>query len=234
MKIAYIFHGHSRTWKQTYESFFENVFSVAPGDIFIHTWSDKINPTIGSYWNGWGELTGEAFEIANSRTDLTGISNAYNPISIIADKDPGPDLTLLSEENKAHPEASAQVGIKNMLYSARSAYNSAVSYDNYDRIFDLRLDIKFTSKLDIAEIESDKLYIPGIGYHDQLWLIGTVPQIDVETGFFHHIDDYWFKNPSFTRVHYELVFKDYLSHQNLQYGRDVLQSSLQYEIVRPF
>jgi hypothetical protein len=36
MKIAYIFSGHSRTWEQCHTNFFNNIYNILPGDIFIH------------------------------------------------------------------------------------------------------------------------------------------------------------------------------------------------------
>ena len=231
MKIAYIFHGHSRTWQQTHESFFENVFSVAPGDIFIHTWGDCINPKISAPWNGWTTLNENQLAISSTKPDLNGIFQTYKPKIMIVEEDPGPDITLLPEEFRSDLRSPGNVGVKNMLRSARTIFEAATKYKKYDKIFNTRLDIKYNSKLTEIEILSDKLLSPPSFGHIELWMFGTTEQIDKKTNFVNHIDKYWYHNPQYLEVAYELTFITYMLDQGIPVNS---ASNLQYEIIRPF
>ena len=122
MNIAYIFHGHSRTWNHCYNQFFENVFSVCPGDIFIHTW-DRVNSTAGSHWNGWAE-------------------------DIIIEKDKG---IQHHKKNLPHISLP-HLGVKNMLDSCLKVFNMAKNHKKYDKFFSTRMDIRYLTKFDKNEL----------------------------------------------------------------------------------
>ena len=157
MKIAYMFHGHSRTWQECHQSFFDNVYSVFPGDIFIHTW-DRVNSKYGSFWNkNLGYLNDEHEEISSRTLDLDGIRKTYNPKCMIVETDRGMETAfdecpgLISGIN-ATP---AHIGAYNMVKSQYNAFKLAEYYGPYDRYFSLRLDLLFTTKMDAVDLEED-------------------------------------------------------------------------------
>lgn len=227
MKVAYIFHGHSRTWNQCYESFFENVFSVLPGDIFIHTWN-RVNPSIGSYWNGWVDLTGEKLKISNEYADVTGIIKTYNPKIIMVEEHPIVDTSWCSFAND---ETKAQCGVKYMLYSSRKIFEESLKYNDYDYFVSTRLDIKYLSKLDVNEInlQRNHLIIPNCMNFD-IFALGPKHLIDIKTNYYYHVDQYWYHNPCFINSGYETVLARYLSDNRLP----LLKTGINFEIVRPF
>lgn len=229
MKLAYTFHGHSRTWKDTYQKFFENVYSVAPGDIFIHTWGDQVSPPLGSAWNGWVDLNDEQMKVASSRPDINGIFQAYNPKIMIVEPEPGINLELLPEHLRNEVPSRPNLGTKNMLYSTRSIFEAAMKYDDYDFIFNTRLDVEYNSKLNINELNSGKVFRSNM--HEELWMFGSTDFMDIKTNYYHYIDQYWFQHPDYVRISYEQAFYRYLYDNNV---REIYASDLQYKILRPF
>lgn len=220
MKIAYIFHGHSRTWEQCYQNFFDNVYSVAPGDIFIHTW-DRINAKSGSHWNGWEDQTQGVLEEKSSKTiDFEGIKKSYNPKHIIVETDRGTDY-LKSRYNKHIP--NSHLGVKNMLESSLKAFEMARQYEKYDKYFSTRLDINYLSKLDINELNSSNLLIPKTAYDGKypyifdIWTAGSEEQLETKTNFYNAIDDYWYNyTDNFHAYIYECALKQYYNDNKIQ------------------
>ena len=177
MKVAYLFHGHSRTWKQCHKYFFKNVFSVVPGDIFIHTW-DRVNSTSGSHWNGWTEEL-PSNDTSSNVIDLSGIIKAYKPTDIVVEKDKG-----ISRFKKELPHISLpHLGVKNMLNSCLKVFNMAKQHDKYDKFFSTRMDIRYLSKFNKDELLFDELVIGKTNYDDthpfvfDIWGIGSEKQI---------------------------------------------------------
>jgi hypothetical protein len=228
MKIAYIFHGHSRTWKQCYENFFNNVYAVAPGDIFIHTW-DRANPIVGAPWNGWGYLTGEKLKAASATPDISGIFEAYKPKVLIVEQDKLPDLSRYKNPNEIPSIAPGCFGVKLMLESSRKAFEAMKSYGTYDRVFSTRLDLNYTSKLNINEVQSDKLVAARIGGAFDIWMMGTTEQMDIKTQYFNHVDAYWYNRD--INFHYEETLHEYLRDNNLG---DFTASDISYTTPRIF
>tara|TARA_R110000868_G_scaffold405811_2_gene685641 strand:+ start:846 stop:1559 length:714 start_codon:yes stop_codon:yes gene_type:complete len=210
MNIAYLFYGHSRTWTQCYESFFENVFSSAPGDIFIHTW-DRVNSTSGSNWNGWIEEL-PTTDISSQIIDLNGIIKAYNPIDIIIEKDKGIKHFKTNLPHVSLPH----LGVKNMLDSRLKVFNMAKQHKKYDKYFLNRMDIKYLSKFDKNELLFDELIISKSGYSNKLplifdlFVIGSEIQIEIKTNYINHIDEYWYNYSSdLYRYSYEEALQKY-------------------------
>lgn len=230
MKIAYIFHGHSRTWDQCYESFFDNIFSSAPGDIFIHTW-DRRNTRLGAPWNGWNPLEGENLRISQEYTDISKIFQIYKPKVMIVEEDFGVDDSFLPEHLRNLNTTKPHLGTKNMLYQSRKIFEEANKFENYDRFFSTRMDILYPSKFDIEEIKDDKLRIPKDNNLD-LWMFGTKEQIDIKTNYYYNIDDYWI-NTGLTSF-YEVHLERYLNDNNIFRGKNMVPSNLDCKIIRLF
>jgi len=220
MKIAYIFHGHSRTWKQCYQNFFDNIFSVLPGDIFIHTW-DKVNAQTGSHWNGWkNETNTKLAEESSKLADIEGIAKAYNPKHMMVEPDPGTDH-LQKNYNKII--SAPHLGVKNMLHSCLKAFNTARQHGKYDRYFSTRMDINYLSKLDVTELQSPKLLVPKTAYDGthpyifDIWTIGSEEQLKIKTNFYNAIDQYWYNiTENFHSYIYEQALKTYYTDNNIE------------------
>ena len=228
MKIAYIFHGHARTWKQCYKNFFDNVYTVAPGDIFIHTWN-RTSPIVGSYWNGWGYLTGTALELASATPDISGILEAYKPKMLIVEQDRLPDLSRYKDSSEIPSKAPGCLGVKLMLESSRKAFEAMKSYGVYDRVFSTRLDLNYQSKLSIDEVHSDRLIAAGSSGAYDIWMMGTTEQMDIKTQYITHVDTYWYDRD--INLDYETTLHNYLQDNNLG---DFMASSAIITIPRIF
>lgn len=224
-KIAYVFHGHARTWERCYEAFFENVYSVFPGDIFIHTW-DITNAKVGSYWNGWSTLSKELLDKSTQPIDVARIKNVYKPKVLVVEEDRGVDTTGYPE----HPRMEAYLGAKNMLYSARKSFTHATGYDNYDRIFSTRMDILYENKFDIEELNDTSLICSNHGHPSNiafdLWMHGTPEHINIKTEYLYYIDEMFLKNPYLDMLWYEHVFSQYLHSRNVQFKKSSLNCSI--------
>lgn len=232
MNIAYTFHGHSRTWQQCYQSFFDNVFNEIPGDIFIHTW-DQVNATTGSYWNGWHDLTGEALEKSKAATDVNGIIKTYQPKVIIVENHPE---VIVPETSAYYIENRARYGVKNMLYGSRKIFEEAVKYKKYDFIINTRMDIKYLSKFDKAELNSNLNFALDNNSWDfkDIIMWGTPELLDIKTQYYHNIDSYWYNlnNERHDWIHtgYEPQLKYYLMERKMP----LASSNLKIELVRLF
>lgn len=229
MKLAYLFHGHSRTWDRCYQSFFNNLYSVAPGDIFIHTW-DTVNAITGSHWNGWNDLQGEHLELSKKKIDATGISQAYQPKCLIIDQHPEVDISWCEFSDVT---TKANYAVKHMLYSSRKAFEVAKEYDEYDVYFDLRMDIYFDSGLDINELFSGKL-MTAKGMNTDLFMFGNKSLMDTKTGYYYDVEDYWYKNERFKTTGYEAALISYLAEKGIHQGSGWTESNLNWRCVRLF
>jgi len=237
-KIAYIFHGHSRTWDQCHENFFKNVYSVLPGDIFIHTW-DRVNALSPSYWNpngSYASFTAEQNEISNRLADVQGIHRAYKPAIMIVEQDRAPDYTPLQGTQHIETQATpAALGTKSMLYQSRMIFQLAEAYGDYDHYFSTRLDINHPEKMTEQEaadlLSADAISVVPSKNVSDLWMFGPRHLMDIKTDYFSHIDDYWFKrHPNLLGYGYEMALTDYLRDNNVT----IRWSDFPWEIRRVF
>lgn len=239
MKIAYLFHGHSRTWKECYESFFDNVFSVAPGDIYIHTW-DRINSKMGSWWNGnFGPLHEHHEIISSEKIDLDGIIHAYNPKGIMVEQDKGIDLPLREYPQLAQVESSpAHLAVYNMFKSQNSVFNMAKKIDTYDRYFSCRPDLFFKNRLDVDELYENEEYIivpptlgdPSVGSNIfDIFAIGSYRNMEIRANTYRHLWDYWYSKNVF-----HVVLEPAVTNYYRDNGIKFKSSNLLYEIKRLF
>ena len=242
MKVAYIFHGHSRTWKECHQSFFDNVFSVAPGDIYIHTW-DRVNSKYGSFWNQtFGQLDEEREAISSKTLDLDGIIKTYKPKQIMVETDLGletpfrdyPQLKNLVSATPAHFAAY------NMFKSQYLSFNMAKSREKYDKYFACRMDLEFTSKLDIVELNEEDVMMapptftdfddPKVDMLFDIYAIAPEHIMEMKANFYHNIWKYWYSTDN--------LFSYFVEHAITKYYRDnglrAKPSSLNFEIRRLF
>jgi hypothetical protein len=225
LKTAYIFHGHARTWGACYQNFFNNVFSALPGDIFIHTW-DTINPSFGSWWKGYREFTDEEKIIAEQTPDFNGIYQAYKPKVLLIEQDPS------YHTSNETPLIRSSVGTKNMLESSRKVFEIACNYDNYDVFFSTRMDLNYTSPLDISEYEDRVLMTPDVNLPYDIWMYGNKELMDIKTNYVNHVQQYWLDKDPSSWIHYcyEHAIGQYFRDNNIS----LKQSSLQYNTIRIF
>lgn len=241
MKVAYMFHGHSRTWKECFQSFFDNVYSVAPGDIFIHTW-DRVNSKYGSFWNkNLGILNNEHEEISCQTLDLDAIRKTYNPKHITVETDLGIELPFrecpqLSNVNLA----PSHLGAYNMIKSQYNSYKLAESAGEYDIYFSLRMDLFFTNKLNESDLyESNYMVVPPTftDYDDprtemifDIFAFANKNIMKTRAEFYHHVWDYWYSKNN--------VYQYFLEHAATRYFRDnnikAKPGSLNFEVKRLF
>ncbi|NBP57743.1 hypothetical protein EBU71_14655 [bacterium] len=247
MNIAYLFHGHSRTWNQCYQSFFEKVFNHNPGDIYIHTW-DKVNARAGSWWNGYGHLRGTNLEISLQDADVSGIYAAYRPKKMIVEQHPQPDITEYNFPAHLADQAPAIVGIKCMLKSRRTVFEEAMKEKTYDRLFSLRMDIEFLNNIDPEEFNQDFLFRPNKLDNIDLWNQGAPAGIDILSKYYYNIETHWFKNESIHNPFYEMRLSSFLGENGIHIDHPgfahvngggpktiaMKESTLEAKMVRPF
>lgn len=230
MKIAYLFVGHSRTWDKCYRNFFNHVYNIAPGDIYIHTWN-KVNTSYGSHWNGWIDLTGDKLDISNKTPDFEAISNAYNPKLFLIEEEP-PIIEMKNNYASVdgHLKNKATSAVRNILTSLRNLFEKVKQSDNYDKFFCTRMDIKYLSDLNYKDLECSDLMSPNVDVFNDVWIVGNQEQIDIKTKYVYHIDEYWYNSKDYNVYTHEECLKQYLKDNNVT----CKNLDLKYEIVRLF
>lgn len=227
MKIAYLFSGHSRTWELCHESFFENIYNVCPGDIFIHIW-DRVNCYTSSWWNGWNEqLPKHLLSLSSVAPDFNKIRQMYKPIDMIIDQDPSwetPQHQWAKEKYAHHyrinhPQANSRFGAKYILYAFKKIFDVAKQYDNYDRMFCSRIDIQFKSKLNLEELNRSELILSRTkfsspSFRQDIFFHGSVNHVDIRSKLYDHIDQYWY-NQDFIKMEFEHALTNYLKDYNV-------------------
>ena len=225
-KIAYIFHGHSRTWDKCHKNFFNNVYSILPGDIFIHTW-DRVNAANGSWWGPHGfsnQLHNDQYAISSQLADIKGISETYKPAMLVVEQDRSYkplDYSPIANTNHIMTQGTpAFLGTKCMLYQSRLAFCLAQSHSDYDYFFSTRLDIDYPEKLSEQEVAgllcSDKLSIVSGDNVPDVWMFGPAHLMDIKTQYVDHIDNYWFqRHPDLHAYGYEMALRDYIEDANV-------------------
>jgi hypothetical protein len=229
-KVAYLFHGHCRTWKECHKSFFENVFSQLPGDIFIHTW-DTTDSTYGSYWSKtayYEKFKDESLKIASETPDFQGIYKAYKPKVLLIEPNRDPDFNILKILNsQAINIKPSHLGVKNMLYQSKKLFDLANNYKEYDYFFSTRMDLLYTNTITEEEksymFQKNTLTCP---YRSSdIWMFGDRNSIDIKTNFYSHIEEYWFKRKlNFYEDTYESALFEYLKENKIFHRASDLKS----------
>lgn len=243
MKIAYLFNGHCRSWKDCHTSFFDNVYSVAPGDIYIHTW-DRINSKYASNWNiGFGNLT-EDLELKYSKPiELDLITEIYKPKDILVEEDPGYNIAL-----EIYPDlkkiinleiGGAHAAVLNAYLSQKKVFDLCQKHGEYDVYFYVRPDLKFINKFNIEELYHNEYMTVSGNWNPNIMIVdyfffGSKKYIDSRSKFVYNMWDYWYSKNNWSNN--DLV---YLLEQGLtQYYKDekikVKPSSLFCEVSRIF
>ena len=225
IKTAYIFHGHVRKWETCHQNFFDNVFSVLPGDIFIHTW-DTINPGFGSWWSHYADFTEEEKAIANQTPDFNEIHKIYKPKVLLIEEDKGKNLTNMTNYEKS------SIGTQYMLEGSRKIFEIACNYSDYDIFFSTRMDLNYTTKLNISEYEDGAIMSPNPSLPYDVWMYGNKELMDIKTKYANHIKQYWFEPgiSSLGDCGYETALGNYLKDNNVK----IKKSDLQWKSVRIF
>jgi hypothetical protein len=225
LKTAYIFHGHARKWQLCHQNFFDNVFSVLPGDIFIHTW-DTTNSNFGSWWAHYRDFTEEEKVIADQTPDFNEIYGIYKPKVLLIEKDKGKDLTNMTNHKKS------SIGTQYMLEGSRKIFEIACEYNDYDIFFSTRMDLNYTTKLNISEYEDGVLMSPEPLLPYDIWMYGNKELMDIKTKYASHIEQYFFNVgiSSLGGSGYEVALGNYLRDNNIK----LKKSDLQCHTVRVF
>jgi hypothetical protein len=235
MKIAYLFHGHSRTWKECYQSFFDNVYSVAPGDIFIHTW-DRINSKYGSFWNeNFDLLQGEMENISSKILDLDEIKKIYNPKNLIVELDRGSDCILQKYPTLSNSTFNLpHLAVYNMFLSQYKVFNLTEEFGDYDIYFSCRFDLIFKNKLNIEELNYKEYittkYWQNTSLAFDVFSFGSKNVMDIKSKFYNKIWDYWYSKNIPDSYWIEHAVTEYYIDNQVQ----LKSSSLDFEIKRLF
>ena len=231
MKVAYIMNGHSRTWRACYESFFDNLFSVVPGDIFIHTW-DRVNAKTSAYWNNFN-LQGLE-EVSNRIADINGIIKAYNPKYIIVETDLGVEHISKEINSKCHHNLKdGHLGLKNLYYGQHKIFNVAKTLDHYDRYVFIRPDLKFINKFNESLLYNDNVVIPYLSdFAFEIWKITNTHQGTVCTDFYYQLDECLCVDMDKQNRYVEHCIYDYWRKNDITPYAPLPHMSLNYEIVR--
>lgn len=245
MKVAYLFHGHMRTWKDCYKSFFDNVYSTAPGDIYIHTWN-RTNSQFGSHWNVYHRrLTNEMERRSAEIVDIDYLSRIYKTKNILVEDDPGLDLILqdipqISELINYLPSHLAIYNMFNSQYkSFKLAKDTGITYDRY---FSCRPDLFFPNKLDIQELHEENClacpYIaPGHSVFD-IYAFGTENVMSVRANFYKYMWEFWYSKvtsgPLRWHTNYDFSVEEAVTEYLLSHNIRLYPSKLQYNIRRMF
>ena len=147
-KIAILFFGHLRTFKQTHPYTIKNLIEKYDCDIFIHTW-DKIDSATLSWDNK------EEFKEDFNKEVVDLVKTIYKPKKIkIEHQEKMEDKILTSLDGQRQISFN---GIKFMFYSLSQANELRKEYEkeqnvNYDIILCTRPDIAIYNFLDIEKI----------------------------------------------------------------------------------
>jgi hypothetical protein len=144
MKIAYCFHGHMRTFERASKTFFQNIFEVCHGDIYIHTW-DTITQRDGTWWRGPAKP---------EPVDEKRIRDVYNPKKLLIETQPS---KISSHINRVPIDDSINYDAGSTAKAFWLAKKSGIKYDKY---FLLRPDVFFLNKMPEREImDMDHYYV---------------------------------------------------------------------------
>jgi hypothetical protein len=144
MRVAYLFTGHMRAFEDTHVAFFENLFSVAPGDIYIHTW-DTLSQT---------HPCGFKSASTQPKLDIERVKKIYKPRAIMVEPQSAPITCTYKGKRMDNALAKThESSLKAWLLSTHTRI--------YDRYFWVRGDILFRSKLSLDELQDTKsCYVP--------------------------------------------------------------------------
>ena len=152
-KVAIQLYGHLRSYKETNNSFFQNLVSVLNRegfsvDIFIHSWRET-DTSEKSWHNLDGEQRGENID----EEDIEHIKQIYNPKSVLLEKQIVVDNDFeMTEKFLAMPRLYG--AIINSSYTKYKVNELRLAYEKkenieYDYVIQTRPDIKFHQEFGI-------------------------------------------------------------------------------------
>ncbi|EAL6043447.1 capsular biosynthesis protein, partial [Campylobacter jejuni] len=142
-RVAVLFYGHARTFKQTYDSFKKNILDVNKEidiDIFIHTWDELEHLDLRHQYKKDLRIAGKPL----TQEDINFLKNKYKPLKIKIDKQLTFSESQINYIKKKGFNEKSYIANYNISYSiSESNRLKNMSQNKYDLIIMTRLDIMF-------------------------------------------------------------------------------------------
>jgi hypothetical protein len=128
-------------------------------------------------------------------------------------------------------QTASRLGLRFMLKSSENILDQALKYDNYDFIFETRMDIKYESKLDLNEFNSKELMCFEVkhDYAMDFWFFGSTENMKIKIDYANNIQKYWY-DKDYMNIWYESGLLHYLNDNNIKCKK----SSLRFQVPRIF
>ncbi|EPV1347527.1 capsular biosynthesis protein [Campylobacter jejuni] len=150
-RVAVLFYGHARTFKQTYDSFKNNILDVNKEidiDIFIHTWDELEHLDLRHQYKKDLRIAGKPL----TQEDINFLKNKYKPLKIKIDKQLTFSESQINYIKKKGFNEKSYIANYNISYSiSESNRLKNMSQNKYDLIIMTRLDIMFLKPLKLFE-----------------------------------------------------------------------------------
>ncbi len=150
-RVAVLFYGHARTFKQTYDSFKKNILDVNKEidiDIFIHTWDELEHLDLRHQYKKDLRIAGKPL----TQEDINFLKNKYKPLKIKIDKQLIFSESQINYIKKKGFNEKSYIANYNISYSiSESNRLKNMSQNKYDLIIMTRLDIMFLKPLKLFE-----------------------------------------------------------------------------------
>ncbi|EHU4778031.1 capsular biosynthesis protein [Campylobacter jejuni] len=150
-RVAVLFYGHARTFKQTYDSFKKNILDVNKEidiDIFIHTWDELEHLDLRHQYKKDLRIAGKPL----TQEDINFLKNKYKPLKIKIDKQLTFSESQINYIKKKGFNEKSYIANYNISYSiSESNRLKNTSQNKYDLIIMTRLDIMFLKPLKLFE-----------------------------------------------------------------------------------
>ncbi|EDP8166103.1 capsular biosynthesis protein [Campylobacter jejuni] len=150
-RVAVLFYGHARTFKQTYDSFKKNILDVNKEidiDIFIHTWDELEHLDLRHQYKKDLRIAGKPL----TQEDINFLKNKYKPLKIKIDKQLTFSESQINYIKKKGFNEKSYIANYNISYSiSESNRLKNMSQNKYDLIIMTRLDLMFLKPLKLFE-----------------------------------------------------------------------------------
>ncbi|HEC1895299.1 TPA: capsular biosynthesis protein [Campylobacter jejuni] len=150
-KVAVLFYGHARTFKQTYDSFKRNILDTNKEidiDIFIHTWDELEHLDLRRQYKKDLRIAGKPL----IQRDIDFLKNKYKPLKIKIDKQLTFSESQINYIRRKGFNEKAYIANYNISYSMNEVNRlKNTSQNKYDLIIMTRLDIIFLKPLKLFE-----------------------------------------------------------------------------------
>ncbi|HDZ5007958.1 TPA: capsular biosynthesis protein [Campylobacter jejuni] len=166
-RVAVLFYGHARTFKQTYDSFKKNILDANKEidiDIFIHTWDELEHLDLRHQYKKDLRIAGKPL----IQRDIDFLKNKYKPLKIKIDKQLTFSESQINHIKKKGFSEKAYIANYNISYSiSESNRLKNASQNKYDLTIMTRLDIMFLKPLRLFEAleNSSKSKIDFLNFH---------------------------------------------------------------------